>query len=70
MRTPEDQIYAPELRRRAAEDGGLDVTVIHTRSAPEGELRPVGRISAMILSRTAGLRRWTGLLRLRANRIR
>ena len=46
VRTPEDQIYAPELRRRAAEDGGLDVTVIHTRSAPEGELRPVGRISA------------------------
>jgi ferredoxin-NADP reductase len=46
VRTPEDQIYAPELRRRAAEDGGLDVTVIHTRSAPEGGLRPVGRISA------------------------
>jgi ferredoxin-NADP reductase len=46
VRTPEDQIYAPELRRRAAQDGGLDVTVIHTRSAPEGELRPVGRITA------------------------
>jgi ferredoxin-NADP reductase len=46
VRTPEDQIYAQELRRRAAEDGGLDVTVIHTRSAPEGGLRPVGRISA------------------------
>jgi ferredoxin-NADP reductase len=46
VRTPEDQIYHQELRRRATQDGGLDVTVIYTRSAPEGEQRPVGRISA------------------------
>ena len=46
VRTPEDQIYDQELRRRATQDGGLDVTVIYTRSAPESEQRPVGRISA------------------------
>ena len=46
VRTPEDQIYDQELRRRAIRDGGLDVTVIYTRTAPEGEQRPVGRISA------------------------
>jgi ferredoxin-NADP reductase len=46
VRTPEDQIYDRELRRRAGEDGGLGVTVIYTRTAPEGEHRPVGRISA------------------------
>ena len=43
---PEDQIYDQELRRRVTQDGGLDVTVIYTRSAPEGEQRPLGRISA------------------------
>ena len=42
----EDQIYDQELRRRVTQDGGLDVTVIYTRSAPEGEQRPLGRISA------------------------
>jgi ferredoxin-NADP reductase len=46
VRAPEDQIYHQELRRRATHDGGLDVRVIYTRSAPEGEQRPVGRISA------------------------
>ncbi|GAA3451001.1 ferredoxin reductase [Dactylosporangium matsuzakiense] len=30
-RTPEDVIYADELRRRARDDGGLDVQYIHTR---------------------------------------
>jgi ferredoxin-NADP reductase len=44
VRTPEDRIYDRELRRRTAEDGGLDVTFVYTRRAPEGELRPVGRI--------------------------
>ena len=46
VRTPEDQIYDRELRRRAGEDGGLGVTVLYTRTAPEGVHRPVGRISA------------------------
>lgn len=45
VRTPEDRIYHDELRRRAAEDGGLDVTFIYTRTAPKDEPRPVGRIS-------------------------
>ena len=46
VRTPEDRIYATELRRRAAEDGGLDVTYVYTREAPEDSPRPPGRISA------------------------
>ncbi len=45
VRDPEDRIYDHELRRRATEDGGLDVTVVYTRTAPEGEPRPTGRIS-------------------------
>ena len=46
VRTPEDRIYDQELRRRATQDGGLDVTFIYTRTAPKGEQRTVGRISA------------------------
>ena len=45
VREPEDRIYDHELRRRATEDGGLDVTVVYTRTAPEGQPRPTGRIS-------------------------
>jgi ferredoxin-NADP reductase len=45
MRTPRDRIYGLELQRRAAEDDGLDVTFVYTRSAPDGEPRPVGRIN-------------------------
>jgi ferredoxin-NADP reductase len=46
VRTPEDRIYAAELRRRASEDGGLDVAWVHTRTAPDGDPRPAGRLSA------------------------
>ena len=46
VRTPDDRIYADELRRRAAEDGGLDVAWVHTRVAPDGDPRPPGRIRA------------------------
>jgi ferredoxin-NADP reductase len=46
VRTPEDRIYAAELRRRAAEDGGLDVAYAYTRQAPPGTSRPPGRIRA------------------------
>ncbi len=46
VRTPEDRIYAAELRRRAAEDGGLDVAYVYTREAPDGSPRPAGRIRA------------------------
>ena len=45
VRGPDDRIYDHELRRRAVQDGGLDVTVVYTRTAPEGDPRPTGRIS-------------------------
>jgi ferredoxin-NADP reductase len=45
-RSPEDAYYAGELRRRAAEDPGLEVLVIYTRHAPAGHRRPVGRLVA------------------------
>jgi ferredoxin-NADP reductase len=45
VRRPEDRIYFDELQRRGAGDGGLDVTFLYTRVAPENEVRPVGRIS-------------------------
>jgi ferredoxin-NADP reductase len=44
VRTPEDTIYAEELRHRAAEDNGLEVTFVYTRTAPEDESRPAGRL--------------------------
>ncbi|MFF4891123.1 ferredoxin reductase [Micromonospora chersina] len=36
VRTPDDVIYAEELRRRARDDQGLDVAYVYTRAAPEG----------------------------------
>ncbi|SCF24257.1 ferredoxin reductase [Micromonospora mirobrigensis] len=36
VRTPDDVIYAEELRRRARDDHGLDVAYVWTRAAPEG----------------------------------
>jgi ferredoxin-NADP reductase len=44
VRTPEDRIYGRELLRRAAEDGGLDVTWIYTRRAPDADRRGTGRL--------------------------
>jgi ferredoxin-NADP reductase len=46
VRTAEDRIYDHELRRRASEDGGLEVAFLYTRIAPDGETRSVGRITA------------------------
>jgi ferredoxin-NADP reductase len=46
VRTPEDRIYAAELHRRAAHDGGLDVAYIYTREAPPDSPRPPGRMRA------------------------
>jgi ferredoxin-NADP reductase len=46
-RTPEDRIYASELRRSQP---GLDVTVIYTRTAPDGARRPPGRLSVADLN--------------------
>ena len=34
VRTPGDEIYAEELRRRVRDDAGLDVHVVHTRTEP------------------------------------
>jgi ferredoxin-NADP reductase len=44
VRTPQDRIYAEELGRRAVQDGGLEVTFVYTRNAPENETRPAGRL--------------------------
>lgn len=46
VRTPSEVYYADELRRRARDDRGLDVTVVYTREAPEGSARPPGRLTA------------------------
>jgi ferredoxin-NADP reductase len=46
VRTPQDRIYDQELRSRAAQDSGLDITFLYTRTAPAGETRSVGRITA------------------------
>jgi ferredoxin-NADP reductase len=46
VRSPEDRIFDHELRRRAIEDGGLDIRFIYTRTVPDGEARPPGRITA------------------------
>jgi ferredoxin-NADP reductase len=50
VRSPDDRIYDQELRRRATADGDLGLTFIYTRTAPDGDARPVGRISADDLS--------------------
>jgi ferredoxin-NADP reductase len=42
LRSPEEQLYGPELRQGAP---GLDVTRIYTRQAPQGAARPAGRIT-------------------------
>jgi len=48
VRTPEDRIYLPELRRL---DPGLDTTFVYTRRAPEGWSRAPGRLDAEDLAR-------------------
>ncbi|MEV4417731.1 ferredoxin reductase [Catellatospora sp. NPDC049609] len=44
MRTPEDRYYADELRTRARDDMGLDVSYVYTRQAPEGWPSPPRRL--------------------------
>jgi ferredoxin-NADP reductase len=44
VRTPDDVYYADELRRPQPGDGGLDVTFVYTRAAPEGWPAPPRRI--------------------------
>jgi len=43
-RTPLDRLYASELSRRHAEDAGLEVAWVHTRTAPAGDSRSPGRL--------------------------
>jgi ferredoxin-NADP reductase len=44
VRSPDDVLYADELRQRGRNDGGLDVSYLYTRDAPDGFARPAGRI--------------------------
>ncbi|WP_285473934.1 FAD-binding oxidoreductase [Actinoplanes sp. NBRC 101535] len=44
VRTPQDALYADELRRRVRDDPGLDVHFVYTRTAPEGWPVPPRRI--------------------------
>lgn len=44
VRSPQDLYYAGELRLPQPGDGGLDVTYVYTREAPDGYARPTGRI--------------------------
>ena len=44
VRSPEDVYYADELRRRARDDAGLDVTHVFTRAVPEGWPSPPRRL--------------------------
>jgi ferredoxin-NADP reductase len=46
VRTPAEVYYADELRRRVRDDHGLDVTILYSRAAPDGDRRPAGRITA------------------------
>jgi ferredoxin-NADP reductase len=48
VRTPDDLLYADELRKRQRDDQGLDVTYVYTRSSPDG--KPVGRLSVATLN--------------------
>lgn len=50
VRTPEDVMFADELRRRAREDPGLDVRLVYTRQAPEGSPEPPGRLGVATLN--------------------
>ncbi|GAB2812936.1 ferredoxin reductase [Lentzea nigeriaca] len=50
VRTPEDVMFADELRQRAREDAGLDVRLVYTRQAPEGSSEPPGRLGVATLN--------------------
>lgn len=53
VRTPSDVYYADELRRRARDDGGLDVTYAYTRAVPDGWREPPRRLGVAAVN-TAG----------------
>ena len=51
VRTPADAFFAHELRFPPVADGGVEVAWVHTREAPPGYPRPVGRIRPPDLAR-------------------
>jgi ferredoxin-NADP reductase len=52
VRAPADVIYAEELAELAG--GGVEVTLVHTRTAPPGSARPAGRLTPAELASLAG----------------
>jgi len=46
VRTSDDRFYAAELRRRPADDGGLDVAWVYTRTTSAENARRAGRLHA------------------------
>ena len=50
VRTPGDQIYADELRRRVRDDAGLDVHFVYTRKTPDGWPSPPKRLDVATLN--------------------
>jgi ferredoxin-NADP reductase len=50
VRTPEDVLYADELRRRVRDDQGLDVHYVYTRKTPDGWSSPPKRIDVAALN--------------------
>jgi ferredoxin-NADP reductase len=50
VRTEDEVYYRDELRQRVRDDSGLDVSILHTRAAPEGTTRPARRIDAADLA--------------------
>jgi ferredoxin-NADP reductase len=50
VRNPGALLYAGELARRERAGDGLEVTYVHTRSAPPGSSRPTGRINAALIA--------------------
>jgi ferredoxin-NADP reductase len=50
VRTPEDLLYADELRRRVRDDAGLDVHHVYTRKTPDGWPSPPKRIDVAALN--------------------
>ncbi|MCO8273181.1 ferredoxin reductase [Actinoplanes sp. TRM 88003] len=50
VRTPEDLLYADELRRRVRDDAGLDVHYVYTRKTPDNWPAPPKRIDVAALN--------------------
>lgn len=50
VRTPDDVLYADELRRRVRDDPGLDVLVVYTRKTPDGWPAPPARLGVATIN--------------------